>query len=292
MANETVFSNFTTVAAYVASGLSPFFRTNVVGLNLVAAQNFREKSGSTPGSMALKFGKMGQVTVSVTSEASAVTKSQYQETSVSITAQKASAYVELSLEAELFGNQNADLDQLAADAGLAAAQKFDVDLFALANGFSGTVGTTNVTLTANELKNAPYKLRLNKIPGPYVTVLHPTQVKDLQGDIITTGAAVWANPATNLDVLGGQAPQANGRVGSVYGVDIYESTNILSINTATDWEGLCFSPRFAFAVGVLGRFIVDFDKNIQSGLTLMALHMFYQQAEWNDGAGIGVISKQ
>lgn len=292
MAGETVQSGFTTVAAYVASQISPYFRTNVVMMGLIQAQNFREKTPGVPGSNALKFGRKGNVTVSVTSEAASVTKSTYTETNVSITAQKASAYVELSLEADLFGNDNASLDQLTADAGLACADKFDVDALALADGFSASTGTTGVVLSVDNLKNAPYKVRLNKIKGPLVYVLHPTQIRDIQSSIITSGAALWGNPTTQLDVLNGQPAGDNGRVGQIFSADIYESTNTKSINAAADWAGLCFSPRWAYAAGILGRFITQIVPIPQTGLNGLSLHMFYQLAEWNDGAGAYIISKQ
>ena len=292
MAGETIQSGFTTVAAYVAANMSPYFRTNVVMMNLINTQNFREKTPGVPGSNALKFGKMGNVTVAVTAEAASATKSTYTETNLSIIAQKASAYVELTLESELFGNDNSSLDQLASDAARAAADKFDVDALALADGFSASTGTTTVALTVNALKDAPYKVRLNKVPGPLVYVLHPTNIRDIQASIITSGAALWGNPTTQLDILGGNPAKDNGRVGQIFGVDIYESTNTKSINAAADWAGLCFSPRYAYAAGILGRFITQIVPIPQTGLNGLSLHMFYQLAEWNDGAGCYIIGKQ
>lgn len=292
MAGETVQSGFATVAAYVAANISPYFRTNVVMLNLLPAQNFKEALPGQVGSNALKFGKRGNVTVAVTSEAASITKSTYAETSVSITAQKASAYVELTLESMLFGNDAANLDYLAQDAGAAAADKFDVDALALASSFTQSTGTTNTVLTVTNFKNAPYKVRLGKVRGPLVAALHPTQIKDLQGDIVTTGAAVWSNSQVNLDILSGQPPQANGRVGSMFNVDLFETTNTPSINAGVDWAGLVFNPQVAIAAGLLGRFVVLQTDIPQTGLKGLSISMFYQVAKWNDAAGCYVISKQ
>jgi len=292
MANETVLSGITNVAAYVAADMSPYFRTNVVMLNLCAMQNFREKTPGVPGSASLKFGKKGNVTFSVTSEAASATKAAYAETSVSITAQKGTTYVELTKEAELFGNDQADLAYLTADAGAAAADKFDVDALALADSFTNSTGTTNTVLTANNLKNAPYKVRLGKVKGPLVMVLHPTQIRDLQADIITTTAPVYSSSNVNLDILGGQPSANNGRAGSLFGVDIYESTNTKSINTATDWAGLCFNPQWALAAGILGRFIVMGAQLPQTVVTGLSVSMFYNVAIWNQAAGCYIISKQ
>lgn len=292
MAGETVQSGFTTVAAYVAGNISPYFRTNVVMLGNVAAQNFKESSGDQPGSKSLIFGKRGAVTVSVTAEAAAATKSTYAETNVSITALKATAYVELTNESELFGNSAASLDYLTQDAGAACAQKFDVDTLALADSFTNSTGTTNTPLTVTKLKDAAYKVRLSKVPGPLVYVLHSTQIRDLQGDIITSTAPVWGNSQTTLDVLNGQPAASNGRVGSIFGVDVFETTNTKSINAGVDWAGICFNPRFAFAAGLLGRFVTmigPMPQQVQNGLSVS---MYYQVAKWNDGAGAYIISKQ
>lgn len=292
MAGETVLSGFTNVAAYVGANGSPYFRNAVVMLALCQAQNFKEASGSTPGSAALKFGKRGNVTMAVTAEAASATKSTYAETNVSITAQKATAYVELTLESQLFGNDASNHEYLAQDAGAAAADKFDLDTLALANTFTQSAGTTNTVLTVSKLKDAAYKVRLGKVRGPLVQVLHPTAIRDIQADIITSTAPVWGNPQIGLDILSGQAPAQNGRQGSVFGIDIYSSTNTPSINAAVDWAGLCFSPQWAFAVGLLGRFIVKAVTVPQTGVDALAVHFFYQVAKWNDACGAYIISKQ
>jgi hypothetical protein len=263
-----------------------------VVLSRINAQNFREKQAGVPGSASLKFGTRGNVTVSVTSEAASVTKSTYAESSVSITAQKASAYVELPIEAELFGNDASSLTFLAEDAGAAAADKFDVDALALADSFTLSTGTTNTVLTVNNLKNAPYKVRLGKVKGPLEYILHPTQIKDIQADLITTGAAVFSNPQVGLDILNGQPAENNGFAGKIFNLQVFESTNTKSINASVDWAGLCYSPRFAFAAGILGRFVVMNDDIPQQVMRGLSLSMFYQIAKWKDAAGCYIISKQ
>lgn len=292
MAGETVLSGFTNVAAYVAANAAPYFRTNVVLLARIGTQNFREKTPGVPGSASLKFGTRGNVTMAVTSEAASITKSTYAETNLTITAQKASAYVELTKESELFGNDAANPDYLAQDAGAAGADKFDVDALALADSFTQSVGTTNTVLTLTNFKNAPYKIRLNKIKGKLEAVLHSTQIKDIQGDIITTGAAVMSNPNMNLDILNGQPPENNGFAGTLFGVQIFESTNTKSINTNVDWAGLCYHPQWAFAAGILGRFVVMTDDIPAQVMTGLSLSMFYQIAKWKDLAGCYIVSKQ
>lgn len=294
MAGETTYSGFTTVAAYVAAFMSPYFRTNVVMLNLLPAQNFRERSDTDPGSNALKFGKMGGLTMSVTSEAASATKVTYSETSVSITAQKAVTYVELTDEASLFGNGQSDLEFLTQDAGRAAADKFDLDSCALFSSFSANVvGTTGVTLTVANLKKAPIKVRLGKVSGPVVYVLHPTQIGDLQDNIITSAAPVWANDQTKLDILDGQPPlNTNGYKGMVLGVPVYETTNVPSINSGADWGGACISPQWAICAGLLGRFRTKIQPLAQTMTDGLAVAMYYNVAIWNDVAGAKIVSKQ
>lgn len=291
MSAETEQANFVTMASYVVSEMVPYFRTNVVMLNSVAVKNFRERSAGAPGSTVLKFGTRGNVSVAVTNESAQVSKSEYTETSTTLTVQKASAYFELTMEAELFGNDMSDLDAIARDAGLACAQKFDVDTLALADSYTASVGSTNTDLTVNILKKAPYKVRLNKVTGPLVYALHTTQIENIQSNIITTGAAIWGNQNVNLDILSGQ-PSVNGRAGQIFNTDILETTNTKSINSGVDWAGFCYSPQWAVAAGVLGRFVPLMDVNSQYVLKGMSVSMFYQVAKWADGAACYIISKQ
>lgn len=291
MAGESVLSGFVNIAAYIGAEASPYFRTSVVMLPLLNIRNFREKTPGQPGSASLKFGKKGNLTAYVTNEAAAITKSTYTQTSVSITAQKVGVYVELTDEAETFGNEDADPDALAQEAGLAIADKFDTDALALTNGFSNSVGSTGVALTIANFKLAPYKVRLNKVKGRLAAVLHPTAVRDIGSDLIATAAPVWSG-GRDLDILNGQPPEANGYAGSLFNVPIYESSNCKSINAGADWSGGVFHPQYAICAGMLGRVKVIMQPNAQNVLQGMSVFTYYNMAELNDGAGCEIVSAQ
>lgn len=281
----TEYSNFDSVlTAALVPEAAEAFRDNVVMLNLVPARNFAGNSAS------LKFVQRGTIPMTVVSEMSNATIETYDETSVTITAQKGVAYTQLSDEAEEFGGQNATPEQMAAEGGMSAADRFDTDVLALADGFSNSAGSTGVNPTVATILEALYKVRLSKAKGQIAVVLPPVAVYDLQTDIIGSEKN-WIN-TTQLDILNGQAPLENGLVGSLFNALIYESANCKSINTAADWAGLAFNPRFAFAAGLRAGFKIKYNYNVRGSYTEISTIMYYAVAEFVDAAGCLIICDQ
>jgi hypothetical protein len=281
MAGESTLANATLLAA-IAEEAKPFFRTNVVMMNLMARKVFMKS---------LDFNKKGNVTAYTTAEASSVTKSTYTETKVTLSPTKASVYVEPTIEAlELGGDPYGD--NFAEESGKAIAQTVDNAGLALADSFTNSVGLTGVAMTVNTFKDASYKLTLNKIPGPYASVCHPTTVRDFQSDIITTSAPVYSASNMDLAILGGQPPQVNGFKGAIFDVGVYVSTNVKSINTNTDWANLVFSPQWALAFAIGERIIPQGTDIPQTGVVGSAFHLLYNVAVWDLLAGVYAIGKQ
>jgi len=61
-------------------------------------------------------------------------------------------------------------------------------------------------------------------------VLHPYQVANLRADIAASTGAVWGGPSAPAFELGS--------LGSLYGVDIVQSTNCASVNVGADRQGV------------------------------------------------------
>jgi hypothetical protein len=284
MAGESVLTGQTLLAA-IAEEAKPFFRTNVVMMALMATKVFRK------GTSSLRFNKNGNVTAYVVGEAASITKSTYAQTDVSLTPTKASVYVEPTVEANELGNDPFS-DGFAQECGLAIAQAVDTAALALADGFSNSVGTTNTVLTVNVFKDAAYKLELNACPGPYVSVLHPTGIRDIQSDIITSSASVYSAPSMDLAILGGQPAAVNGLKGTIFDIPVFSTKNTKSINAAVDWAGLVFNPRYAIAAGIGERIIPQSSEAPQTGVAQRAFHLLHKFAEWDDLAGVLVTHKQ
>jgi hypothetical protein len=77
---------------------------------------------------------------------------------------------------------------------------------------------------------ALYNLEAANAKGPYVAVLHPIQVSDLRTSIAASTGAVWGGPSAPASDLGS--------LGTLYGVDVIQSTNCASVNTNADRQGV------------------------------------------------------
>lgn len=280
----TEYADFGTLTAALVPEVAEAFRDNTVMLNLVPTRNF------APNTASLKFTQRGSLDMAVVAEMANAAIGTYHETTTTITAQKAVAYTQLSDEAEEFGGERATPENMAQEGGLAAADRFDTDVLALADGFSQSAGSTGVNPTAATLLEALYKVRLSKAKGTTIVVLPPISIFDLQTDIITT-TKTWIN-SVPLDILNGQPPQNNGLVGSMFNALIYESANCKSINTAADWAGLAFNPRLAFAAGLRRGFKFKYSYNVRGSFTEISVIMYYGIGEWIDAAGCLIVVDQ
>lgn len=122
------------------------------------------------------------------------------------------------------------LEPFAVELGKALANKIDTDLLSAASSFTNSVGTSGANMTEANFLSAIYTLELGNAKGPFVVVLHPYQVSNLRSAIAATTGAVWGGPS---------APAADlGSLGTLYGVDIVQSTNCPSVNVNVDRQGV------------------------------------------------------
>lgn len=286
MANETEYSNYITVAAFLDSAIAPVFRSAAVMPNLVHLVNFQGKSDS------VKLRKAGSVTATTATESTVHATSEYTETSpATLLAAESKVYMEISDKAIKFGG--ADLQALARECGVACAQKFDIDAMALFDAFNGgtQVGVSAADCTPGILLQASYTVRAANAPGPLVYVLHPVQIFDVQDDLITTTASAWSNESM-LTLLNGQPPLSNGFAGSFMNIPVYQSTNTESVNAAADWAGACFSPQFGLAAGFAGGVETKVGYNVAKGVTEIGVSLWYDVKEYNDTAGVSIETDQ
>lgn len=277
MANETEYANFTKVAAFVAANSAPAFVASSIMRQLITVEE------PAPGSNAKLFNKKGTLTMTVVAESAGATKSEYTETATTVTLQKGVVWVDVTHEAENNTGGNR-LQEMADEAGRAAARKYDTDGMALFDGFSQTVGTTTVDLTVAVARQAAYTLDLANAAGDGAFVLHPTHIFDLGTSIIGATGTVWGNAGMDPSILSGKKAEA-GFKGFFLNLPVYSSTLTESINAGTDWAGACFS-RYALASLLRTPFTVDIEKSVEFSLKKLGLIMDYGIAEWNDTAGV------
>ena len=121
------------------------------------------------------------------------------------------------------------LEPYAMELGKALANKIDTDLLAEVADFTNSVGATGVDMSEANFLEAIYALESGNATGPYAAVLHPVQVHDLRMALKATTGAVWGGPS---------APAGDiGALTSLYGVDVFSSTNCALVNTGADRQG-------------------------------------------------------
>lgn len=176
-------------------------------------------------------------------------------------------------------NVVADLGRLF---GEAIARKMDTDLLGLFSGFTGlTAGGASTALSAAVIAQAVAKLRANAVPQDALAcVVHPYVAYDLKKDLTNT----FQNP--NAGIIQNEA-MAVGYVGSLFGVPVFESSNIANTGTAGDYVGAVFH-RDALGLAMIGDITIEtMRKPSYVGLEVVgAAH--YGYGELYDGYGCAI----
>lgn len=129
----------------------------------------------------------------------------------------------------LNGSGLGGLEPFAEELGKALANKIDADILSSVASFTNSVGTSGANLTEANFLSAIYTLELGGAKGPFVAVLHPYQVSNLRSAIAASTGAVWGGPSAPAGDLGS--------LGTLYGVDVIQSTNCASVNANADRQG-------------------------------------------------------
>ena len=195
---------------------------------------------------------------------------------------------EIGVNVELtdFVRESATLDVQAAvgrQMGEGIAAKVDTDLAALFAGFSNTVGSGAAEITASVIFQAAATLRNNNAPGPYYCVLAPFQAMALKQQLAGTGN-------TNMGSLSDVGNQAlrDGFIGTLAGMQIFESSNIANDPSAGGVIGAAFS-RDALAYVNKRPFRLETERNASTRSTeLVGTHAF-GVSELIDAYGVGII---
>ncbi len=127
--------------------------------------------------------------------------------------------------------------------GRAIGDKLDVDICALFSGFSTTVGSSGVDITLANLLDGIYNLEVNDAAGlgSLVAVLHPRQTADLRTELEADAASIYTSKSD-----GSISKSMAGYFGSWFGIDIFQSTNV--VDNATNVEGALFVRDYALGM--------------------------------------------
>jgi hypothetical protein len=239
-------------------------------MGLVTMYNIGNDAGKT-----IQVPKYPAVSAAALTEGSDMSSTAVSTSSVSITVAEVGAQVVLTdLAAMGAGNPAAELGTVL---GNSIATKIDKDIIALFDGLSTSLGATTTELTAAYLFQAAATLRANKAPGRLVGVFHPYQTYALKANLTNT----FANP--NGGDLQNEAMR-NGYVGTIAGIDIYESANI-TVDGSGDAKGAVFAPE-AFAIAMKRDFNIETQRDASLRAWELNATAVYGVGELDDSYGV------
>lgn len=175
-------------------------------------------------------------------------------------------------------NVVADLGRLF---GEAIARKIDTDLLALFSGFSTGVGAADAALSAATIAKAVATLRAGSVPADALAcVVNPYVAYDLKANLTNT----FANP--NAGIIQ-NAAMAEGYVGMLFGVPVFESALIANNGTAGDYVGGVFH-RDALGLAMIGDITIETQRRASYLGTDIVGACHYGVGELYDGYGVKV----
>jgi hypothetical protein len=239
-------------------------------MGLVTMYNIGNEAGKT-----IQVPKYPAVSAAALTEGSDMSSTAVSTSSVSISVAEVGAQVVLTDLAAMGAGNPAE--ELGTVLGNSIATKIDTDIIALFDGLSTSLGSTTTELTAAYLFQAAATLRANKAPGRLVGVFHPYQTYALKANLTNT----FANP--NGGDLQNEAMR-NGYVGTIAGIDIYESANV-SVDGSGDAKGAVFAPE-AFAIAMKRDFNIETQRDASLRAWELNATAVYGVGELDDSYGV------
>jgi hypothetical protein len=243
-------------------------------LGLVTQYEIGAQAGKT-----IQVPKYPAIAAADLTEGTDMTSTTVSTSSVAITVGEVGAQVLLTDLAAMGAGNPAD--ELGTVLGNAIATKMDTDLIALFDGFSASIGAAGAEITVADIFKAAATLRANKVTGVINAVVHPYQAYALKANLTNT----FANP--NGGDLQNEAMR-NGYVGTIAGVNIYESANV-SIDGSDDAKGAVFAPE-ALAIAMKRDFQIEPERDASNRAFELNATAIYGVGELDDSFGVEVLS--
>ena len=216
------------------------------------------------------------VSASAVNEATDLSNTAVNPTSVTITASEVGIMTTLTDLARNSASRNvaADIGRLF---GEGIATKIDSDLVALFSGFSTEKGPgAGSELTVQDLFECAAELKTNKAPGPYYGVFHPKQIFNVKKSLTNT----FVGRDTELS----NEAMRSGFVGTIAGVQIFESSNI-SVDGSDDSIGGVFSQD-ALALAMMQDLKIESQRDASLRADEIVATAVYGVGELHDTYGV------
>ena len=218
------------------------------------------------------------VSAAAVSEASDLSNTAINPTSVTITASEVGIMTTLTDLARNSASRNvaADIGRLF---GEAIARKIDADLSALFSGFSTEKGPgAGSEIVVQDLFEAAAELRTNNAPGPYYGVFHPKQIFNVKKTLTNT----FVGRDTELS----NEAMRTGFVGNIAGVQIFESSNI-SVDGSDDSIGGVFSQD-ALALAMMQDLKIESQRDASLRADELVATAVFGVSEIHDSYGVKI----
>jgi N4-gp56 family major capsid protein len=269
------------MAATTSSTLDDLFANIIAQARFTAEENSllaglitRYEIGNQAGKT-IQVPKYPAIAAADLTEGTDMTSTTVSTSSVNITVAEVGAQVLLTDMAAMGAGNPAQ--ELGTVLGNAIATKMDKDIIALFDGFSASFGASTTELSVADIFKAAATLRANKVMGQMSAVLHPYQAYALKANLTNT----FANPN------GGDAQNAamrNGYVGTIAGIDIYESANIV-VDGSGDAKGAVFAPE-AMAIAMKRDFQIEPQRDASNRAWELNATAVYGVGELDDSYGV------
>jgi N4-gp56 family major capsid protein len=263
---DDLFANIIAAARFTAEEES-------LMMGLVTMYNIGDEAGKT-----IQVPKYPAVTAADLTEGTDMSSSTVSTSSVSITVGEVGAQVVLT-DVAAMGSSN-PAEELGTVLGNSIATKIDTDLIALFDGFSTALGGAGTEITVADIFKAAATLRNAKAQGDIFAVVHPFQAYQLKANLTNTFANPNGGTAQNTAMV-------NSYVGTIAGVDIYESSNI-TVDGSDDAKGAVFS-REAMAIAMKRDFQIETQRDASLRAFELNATAVYGVGELDDSYGVEML---
>ena len=263
---DDLFANIIAAARFTAEEES-------LMMGLVTMYNIGDEAGKT-----IQVPKYPAVTAADLTEGTDMSSSTVSTSSVTITVGEVGAQVVLTDVAAMGAGNPAEA--LGPVLGNSIAPKIDTALIALFAGFSPALGGGGTEITVADIFKAAATLRNNKAQGDIFAVVHPFQAYQLKANLTNTFANPNGGDAQNTAMV-------NSYVGTIAGVDIYESSNI-TVDGSDDAKGAVFS-REALAIAMKRDFQIETQRDASLRAFELNATAVYGVGELDDTYGVEML---
>lgn len=199
-----------------------------------------------------------------------------------------------------YANIESLIEKLSNDMAGSAKRRATSIICDIVDGFTLTAGSTGVDFSVTNWFTAQGLLQDGSNEGPFLAILAPEQVKNLQASLrAETGPLQFHLATPELMAIKGQ-----GYVGSFMGVDIFVSSLVPTANAGADVAGCMMAygavswadgfPTPLIGAGGIklseGPFYVGLERDESGGLTKVVGNLYFGAAMTQDAMGVSIIT--